>query len=517
MHQQIKFGPDARKAMLEGITIANNVVKVTLGPKGRNVVSNPVTSPLWSTKDGIRCLGEVSLKDPFQNSGVIVSREGSQKTADEAGDATTTTHIIATALMTLANQLIDNGENPVTIKKLIEAKTKEAVQWIKSNAIKIDGKNPFDKLQQIATISANNNAELGKMIRDAYEKIGLDGKIGLDSHNGPTELEVFGGFYFNQGMLHPYFITNHKKAECELENPLVLIYDKVISQSTDLIAPLKYVAENKRGLLIVCAGIEGEALGTVIQNKRDNKMPLCVVRCPEQGAKRLYLLEDMAIYTKAEIVSEDLGKQLTEDYFEPTWFGEAGKVVISKDRTVIMGGAGNDKDIAARSELIKGMIKEEKSEHAKEELRDRAASISKGVAILYVGGNTPVEVKDRMDLAEDALLAVRSGIEEGYLPGGGLSYLRCASTLGDNIFATALQSPFYQILENAGVKFTGSIGELLLKKGHYGYNAQSEQYEDLVTAGVIDAAKVVRNAIENAASVTITFVLTEVLMAAIKD
>lgn len=523
MHQRILEGPEGRTALLAGINKANNVIKVTLGPKGRNVVVKPLHAPTYSTKDGIKALGEITLPDPFENMGVEMSREGSKKTADSAGDATTTTHIIATAMMNLANGLIIGGMNPVAVKKIITEKAAEASAWVTKNAIKIDGKNYIEKLRHIATISANNNEEIGTMFAEAYTKTGLDGKISLEvGDSDHTELEVIPGYYFNQGMLHPYFITNPKKAECELELPLVLLYDRNISEVTDILAPLEFAKENKRALLIICGGIQGEALGTVVVNKRDYGLKVCVVQCPLQGAARLALLEDMAIYTKAEVISEELGKSMTKDYFEPAWLGTAGKAIIGKDRTIIIDGQGNPKLITARQEEIKSQIKEAKSDHLKEDLKDRIANMDKGVSILYIGGKTPMEIKDKLDLAEDAILAVRSGIEEGYLPGGGISYLKCAQAISEggnnnNLVAEALTAPFFQILANAGADFKGTIGEVALKKGNYGYNAKTDEWGDLVAAGVIDAAKVIRNAIENAAAVASMFVYTESLMAEFKD
>lgn len=524
MIQKIFNGSVARAALLAGITKANDVIKVTLGPKGRNVTVKSLMGEAFSTKDGIKALGEITLPDNAENCGLIMSREGSHKTAAKAGDATTTTHIIATELIRLANEMIEAGTNPVVVRRIIEEKAAQAAEWINKNAIKIDGKNYLEKLQHIATISANNNEEIGAMFAEAYKKTGIDGKISLEVGEGEkSEIEVIPGYYYNRGMLSPYFINDHKKQECALINPLILIYDKKISQVTDVLPALTAAKEMGRELLIICSDVEGEALGTVVVNKRDHGLKVCMVQCPEQGIKRLHLLEDIAIYTGAQVVSEDLGKQLTKDYFDQSWFGQCDKSIASRDRTVIIGGWGNEKDIKDRQDLIRGQIKESDSDTNKEDLKDRVANMGKGVSILFIGGRTPMEIKDKLDLAEDAILAVRSGIEEGYLAGGGISYLKCAKYLeempsdGHNIFSQALSTPFRQILENAGEEFKGSIGEIVLKKGNYGYNAKTGEYCDLVAAGVIDAAKVIRNAIENAAAVSITFVMTEALLVQYKD
>lgn len=529
MIQKIFNGPDARAALLRGITKANDVIKVTLGPKGRNVTVKALMGEAFSTKDGIKALGEITLPDNAENCGVIMSREGSHKTAASAGDATTTTHIIATELMRLASNMIEVDKvNPVIVKRIIEQKAAEATEWIKKNVIKIDGKNFLEKLTHIATISANNNEEIGAMFAEAYKKTGIDGKISLEVGDGErSEIEVIPGYYYNRGMLSPYFINDHKKQECALINPLILIYDKKISQVTDVLPALTAAKEMGRELLIICSDVEGEALGTVVVNKRDHGLKVCMVQCPEQGIKRLHILEDIAIYTGAQVVSEDLGKQLTKDYFDTAWFGQCDKAIASRDRTVIIGGWGIEKEIKDRQDLIRGQIKETDSDTNKEDLKDRIANMGKGVSILYIGGRTSMEIKDKLDLAEDAILAVRSGIEEGYMAGGGISYLKCAMAIEEkdivvtgtkpNIFSQALMSPFKQILENAGEVFKGSVGEIALKKNNYGYNAKTGEYCDLVAAGVIDAAKVIRNAVENAAAVAITFVMTEALLVQYKD
>lgn len=515
MQQRILHGPEARKALLAGITKTNNAVKVTLGPQGRNVMANHVHGPIWSSKDGIRVIREISLPDQAENGGVKLIREASAKTADSAGDATTTTCIIASELVTLANAAIDAGYSPVKLRKEIDASVAKSVEWIKKHAVAIKGDTK--KVKQIATIAANNNDEIGELIAQAFDKTGADGTITLQaSPTGETKIEVLGGYYFNKGMMHPYFITDAKKSEAVLAQPYVLIYDKIISKAQEILVPLEFAASQGRAILVLCSNIEGEALSTILINVRDRGLKACVVQCPEQGARRLAMMEDIATFTGGQVVGEDYGKHLTKEGFKPEYLGEAEQIIAGRDKTVIVSGQGNPDEIKRRSDTIKATMTEATSDHEKEFLRNRAAAIGKGVAVLHIGAPTDVELGDKIDLAEDAVLATRSALEEGFLPGGGISYLKIGNSLAKmegNILAEALTAPYRQLLQNSDVKDDqDQYSKIIQSEANYGFNARTARYENLVKAGVIDAAKVVRNAIENAGSVAAAFISTEVFL-----
>lgn len=528
MKQQILFGKDARNQLLEGINLAANVVKVTLGPKGKNVISHVIHGGVRSTKDGVSALNEVRPDNQLHNAGVKLIRQAAQKTADEAGDSTTSTTILAQSMINDAHEALNQGKSAVELRKGIEKATAKCVEWIKENAKPILG--DIEKVRSIATISANNNTEIGDLIADAFKQIGNEGVITLeDSKTDKSEIDILGGYHFPRGMVSPYFITNPVKATCELEAPLILLYDKKISKVADLLSVLDYSLNGNattRPLLIISANCESEALGTLIANKLKGNLQVCVVYAPEQGIKRADIMEDIALFTGGKVVSEDQGTSLDKANFKPEFLGTAQKVIVAKDSCTIVNGQGDPETVETRQKQIKEMIVESKSDYEKEYLRKRAGSIGKGVAVLYIGAPTEIERGDKKDLAEDAILATRAAIEEGYLPGGGVGFIRCAESLvaedkeplepGEEIVHASLFKPLSQLIENNGAD-KDILNEVFCGAGSYGYNAKTEKFGDLVEQGVIDAAKVIRCAIENAASVAGIFLATEVLISEMPD
>jgi chaperonin GroEL len=540
--QKILFGADARAQLLEGINLAANVVKVTLGPKGKNVITHVIHGGVRSTKDGVSVINDISDNNPLVNAGVKFIRQASQKTADEAGDSTTTTAILVQHMTNAVHNLLNKGKSSVEIRKGIESATSKCLAWIKENSQQIGGE--VEKVRAIATISANNNTEIGNLIADAYAKLGDEGEITLeDSKNDKSEIETLGGYYFSRGYVSHQFITNQVKATCELNAPLILLYDKKISKVQDLMAALKYTLEfplpdgttTRRSLLIIAANCESEALGTLIANKLKGFLEICVVQAPEIGSKRADLLQDIAIFTGGQVISEDHGTSLDKQNFKPELMGEALKVIVKKDSCLIVNGQGNPDDVEIRQKQIKEMIPDAPSDHEKDYLRRRAGSIGRGVAVLYIGAATEMEKGDKKALAEDAILAVRSGIEEGYLPGGGVGLIRCAESLlnpslGENIVKEALYEPLRQLLVNNGAGETNNALRKILRgkdniimknviagKYDFGYNAKTEEYGYLISEGVIDAAKVIRCAIENSASIAQMFLGAEVLISEIHE
>lgn len=536
MAQTILFGEQARNQLLVGINLNNDVVKTTLGPKGRNVIFNHLHGGIRSTKDGVSCSREVAPDNPLWNAGVKLIRQAASETADSSGDGTTTSTILATSMINQANKLLEEGYTSVQLRNEIEVAKEKCISWIKGNAIQIN--ENVEAIRAIATISANGNTEIANLIADAFSKIGPDGIISLEnSHNGKTEIEVIGGYNFNRGMVSPYFMTDPAKAVCELIDPVILFYDKKISKVVDLIGALDY-AMNKvqKPLLIICSAMEGEALGTLISNKLKNGLQVCVCPAPEIGLKQMDLLQDMALFTGGQVVSEDKGMSLSKESFKPEYLGQAQKVIITPKQTTIVNGQGNPDEVELRQKQIKLAIPDAPSDQEKEFLRMRAGSIGKGVAILKISGLTDVEQGDRKDLAEDAILSTRSAIEEGYLPGGGKSYLQIAKFLtynrnkGENIVINALHEPLRQILENNGISgkgkyfgFAKSDQEVIIEKVknnpglYFGYNARTDEFTDLLKSGIIDSAKVIRNAIENSCSVAQIFLSTEVLISEVPE
>lgn len=538
MKQKIIFNKDALQQILEGVDIAANVVKVTLGPKGNNVISHVIQGGVRSTKDGVSALNEVRPDNQLQNAGVKILRQAAQKTADEAGDSTTSTTILAQSMMHDVYMLLNKGKSSVELRKGIEKATEKCVEWIKENAIPINGN--VEKIRAIATISANNNYEIGNLIAGAFAKLGEHGEITLeDSQSDKSYMETLGGYYFKRGFISPYFITNPIKGTCELEEPLILLYDKKISKVVDLLAVLEYsIQMGNRPLLIICHSCESEALGTLITNKVHKGLRVCVVYAPEGGIKRADMMEDIAIFTGGKMISEDQGTSLDKQNFKPEYLGAALKVIVKKESCLIVNGQGNPDLIEKRQRQIKEMISEAPSEYEKEYLRIRAGSIGKGVAILYIGAATELERGDKKDLAEDAILSTRSAIDEGFLPGGGIGFLRCAQHLkylnlkssGTDVVINALHKPLEQLLIIGDLmRPNKSFLEKIFNKKNkikekiingiwdYGYNAKTEELGNLIPEGVIDAAKVIRCAIENASSVSSQFCTTKVLISEISD
>ena len=537
--QKILQGKEARKVILEGINQLNDAVKVTLGPRGRNVMMNVIHGKVRSTKDGVSVAREVAPDNQLHAAGAKLIREAAQRTADEAGDSTTTTTILAAEMCNRANKLLNKGYSPILLRKGIDKAAAAAIQWIKENAEPLSGN--IERIKQIATISANNSEEIGQLIADAFKEIGSDGVIGLEENAvNKNEIEIIPGYNFSRGFVSPFFINNEVKATCEFANPYILFYDKKISKVNDLLPVLRFILgqEVKRPLVIICSQMEGEALGTLIKNKLDKGLQILVCQAPEQGIRRGEIMEDMAIMTGGTVISEDKGTGLDESNFKPEYLGEALKVTAARDKTTIVSSNGDPELIADRKSKIKLQIAEASSDFEKEQLRKRAGSIDQGGAILKIGGATPAELGDKIDLAEDAILAVRSAIEEGYLPGGGLALIRCSQTLNENvkdkgelIVYEAMFKPIYQILSNNGMKSLNNFQSIAnklgfnqkdsieatinrIKKGSFdfGYNAKTETFENLSESGVIDAAKVVRCAIENAAAVAGIFLTTEILI-----
>lgn len=536
--QKILHGKTARTEILKGINILNDVVKVTLGPKGKNVVMNRLHDKARSTKDGVNVAREVAPDNSLHATGAKIIREAASKTAEQAGDSTTTTTILTAEICNRANDLINSGYSAVKLRKGIEKAKEACTDWIKENARPIGG--DIERIKQIATIAANNNEGMGELISFAFSKIGSTGVISLeDNYHDTCEIEVMPGYTFERGMTNPFFVTDETKGNCEMIEPYILFYDKKITKVADLKAVLQFIMLSQKPLLIICSGIEGEALGTVLTNKIKKILQVCVVTAPEQGMKRLDLMTDMAIFTGGEMISEDSGTNLEAANFKSEFLGTSEKAIITKERTTIVFGNGDIEKIKIRQAQIKEQLIEAKGEYEKECLRSRAGAMGQGCAFLKIGASTEIERGDIKDLAEDAILAVRSAIEEGYLPGGGLGMIRCAQSLinkdcsaGELLVYNALFTPLKQILENNGHKHLSigqAIANKLYKKNYlesinsivkqvlkgsydYGYNAKTELFSNLVEDGVIDAAKVVRCAIENAASVGQMFLSTEVLI-----
>ncbi len=517
MPQKILTGDEARTGLLEGINILANAVKVTLGPKGRNVIFNQMHTHVRSTKDGVSVAREVSPDNQIHNAGAKLIRQAAQKTADEAGDGTTTATILAQVMCNTAMKYLKDF-SPVELKRGIDIAIDKCLHIIWDQAISIG--NDAEKIKQIATISANNDAEIGGLIGDIFSKIGADGEISLeDTSLGKMSSEVVGGYNFKRGMVSPYFINNHKHASCELIEPLILLYDKKINKQSDILEPVKFAHDNRRSILIIAADMTGEALGMIVTNIQKNGLKACVVAAPESGMKRKDIMDDIAIFTGGILVSEETGNNITAGEFHKDCLGQAEKVIVTRDQCTIVSGQGLPDLIIERKELVKSQLEEAGSDYERELLRRRISSIGKGVAILYAGAPTAVEQGDKRDLAEDAIMATRSAIQEGYVPGGGTFYLKLARALahantseGEDIVIDALRAPLRQILINNAEKDVEGMMRTIEGGKSGGYNANTEHFCDLIAEGIIEPAKVVRCALINAASVAAAFLSTEVLI-----
>ncbi len=516
--KDVYFSTDARDRMLRGVNILANAVKITLGPKGRNVVIEKSFGAPRSTKDGVTVAKEIELADKFENLGAQLIREVAAKTNDKAGDGTTTATILAQSIVVEGAKSVAAGMNPMDLKRGVEKAVIKVVEHIKSSSKKV---TTNQEIAQVGAISANGDTEIGDMIAKAMEKVGNEGVITVEEAKSlETELDVVEGMQFDRGYLSPYFITNADKMEAVLEEPLVLLYEKKLSSLQPLLPVLEAVVQSGRPLLIVAEDIEGEALATLVVNKLRGGLRVAAVKAPGFGDRRKAMLEDIATLTGGQLISEDLGIKLENVGID--MLGKAKKVQITKDDTTIVDGAGAKADIEARISQIKRQIEDTTSDYDKEKLQERLAKLAGGVAIVRVGGSTEVEVKEKKDRVDDALNATRAAVEEGMVPGGGVSLLRAIKALdglkGDNadqdagiaIVRRALQSPIRQIAENAGVEGSIVVGKVLENSSPtFGFDAQKEVYGDMIKAGIIDPAKVVRTALQDAASVAGLMITTE--------
>jgi chaperonin GroEL len=516
--KDVYFGSDARDKMLRGVNVLANAVKVTLGPKGRNVVIEKSFGAPRTTKDGVSVAKEIELADKFENLGAQMIREVASKTNDKAGDGTTTATVLAQAIVQEGLKSVAAGMNPMDLKRGIDKAVLIAVEDIKSSSKKV---TTNAEIAQVGTISANGDKEVGEMIAKAMDKVGNEGVITVEeAKTAETELDVVEGMQFDRGYLSPYFITNADKMEVQLEEPLILLFEKKLSSLQPLLPVLEAVVQSGRPLVIIAEDVEGEALATLVVNKLRGGLRVAAVKAPGFGDRRKAMLEDIAILTGAQVVSEDLGIKLENVSLD--MLGRAKKIQITKDDTTIVDGVGEKESIEARIAQIKRQIEDTTSDYDKEKLQERLAKLAGGVAVIRVGGSTEVEVKEKKDRVDDALNATRAAADEGIVPGGGTALLKASKALagvvGDNddqtagiaIVRRALQAPIRQIAENAGVEGSIVVGKILENDtSSFGFNAQSEQYVDLVVDGVIDPAKVVRTALQNAASVAGLLITTE--------
>tara|TARA_R110002126_G_scaffold21563_2_gene77803 strand:- start:9142 stop:10821 length:1680 start_codon:yes stop_codon:yes gene_type:complete len=529
MSKLIHYDVEARDALKKGVDKLADAVKVTLGPRGRNVVIEKSFGSPKVTKDGVTVAKEIELADKVENMGAQMVKEVASKTNDNAGDGTTTATVLAQAIIAAGLKNVTAGANPMDLKTGIEKAVAAIVEGLKD--VKIDIDKDIDKLKQIATISANGDEEIGALIAEAYEKVGMsdDGKfnntgvITVEEAKGiETTLETVEGMQFDRGYLSPYFVTDSEKMTTDLEDPYILIFDKKISTMKDLLPILEKVVQSGKPLLIIAEDIEGEALATIVVNKLRGSLKIAAVKAPGFGDRRKAMLEDIAILTGGTVISEERGYKLENATLD--FLGQASNITIDKDNTTIVGGSGKADDIKARVNQIKGQIENTTSDYDREKLQERLAKLSGGVAVLYIGAASEVEMKEKKDRVEDALNATRAAVEEGIVPGGGVAYLRTLSALdklkginedeevGFQIVRKALESPLRTIANNAGVEGAIVVQKVLEGKGAYGYNARTEVYEDLIKAGVIDPTKVTRAALQNAASVAGLLLTTEAVI-----
>ena len=521
MAKDIKFNSDARELLKSGVDQLANAVKVTLGPKGRNVVIGKKFGAPQITKDGVTVAKEVELEDNFENAGAQLVKSVASKTGDDAGDGTTTATILTQAIVTEGLKNVTAGANPMDLKRGIDKAVAKVVDHIKATA-EVVGDN-YDKIEQVATVSANNDPEIGKLLADAMRKVSKDGVITIEeSKTRETSIGVVEGMQFDRGYLSGYFVTDTDKMECDMENPYILIYDKKISNVKDFLPILQPAAESGRPLLVIAEDVDSEALTTLVVNRLRAGLKICAVKAPGFGDRRKAMLEDIAVLTGGVVISEEKGLSLDKATLE--MLGTAKKVTISKDNTTIVDGAGEKEAIKDRVAQIKNEIAASTSSYDKEKLQERLAKLSGGVAVLYVGANSEVEMKEKKDRVDDALCATRAAMEEGVVVGGGTTYIRAQEALKDlkgenadeqtgiNIVCRAIEEPLRQIIANTGGEGAVVVNKVREGKGDYGYNARKDVYEDLRAAGVIDPAKVSRVALENAASIAGMFLTTECLI-----
>ena len=520
--KEVRFSSDARDRMLRGVDILANAVKVTLGPKGRNVVLDKSFGAPRITKDGVTVAKEIELEDKFENMGAQMVREVASKTNDTAGDGTTTATVLAQSIVKEGAKFVAAGMNPMDLKRGVDLAVAAAVADIQKRAKKISSS---DEIAQVGTISSNGDTSIGKMIADAMQKVGNEGVITVEEAKSlETELDVVEGMQFDRGYLSPYFITNAEKMVAELEEPYILIHEKKLSSLQPMLPVLEAVVQTGKPLLIIAEDVEGEALATLVVNKLRGGLKVAAVKAPGFGDRRKAMLEDIAILTGGQLISEDLGIKL--ENVTTAMLGRARRVRIDKENTTIIDGAGDKKQIEGRIAQIKAQIEETTSDYDKEKLQERLAKLAGGVALIRVGGATEVEVKEKKDRVEDALNATRAAVEEGIVSGGGVALLRAKGAVsklknanpdvqaGINIVLKALEAPLRQIVENAGVEGSIVVGKITDNASQtYGFNAQTEQYVDMIEAGIVDPAKVVRTALQDAASVAGLLITTEAMVA----
>ena len=526
MAKDIMFDIDARTKLKVGVDALANAVKVTLGPKGRNVIIDKKFGAPSVTKDGVSVAREIELEDPIENMGAQMLKEVASKTADIAGDGTTTATVLAQAIVTAGLKHVAAGANPMDLKRGIDKAVAKVVDNLRSQAKAVGG--DFNKIEQVAAISANSDSTIGKLIAEAMQRVGQEGVITVEEAKGTeTEVKVVEGMQFDRGYLSPYFVTNAEKMEAELDNPYILIYDKKISTMKDLLPVLEKVAQSGRPLLIISEEVDGEALATLVVNKLRGTLKVAAVKAPGFGDRRKAMLEDIAVLTGGIAISEERGYKL--ENADITFLGTAEKVVIDKDNTTVINGAGNKEEIDARVAQIKAQMETTTSDYDREKLQERLAKLSGGVAVLYVGAATEVEMKEKKDRVDDALHATRAAVEEGIVPGGGVAYIRTIQALdgftgenddesfGINIIRRSLEEPLRQIVANAGQEASIVIQRVKEAKEDDGYNARTETFEPMMKAGVIDPVKVSRVALENAASIAGMLLTTECVIADKKE
>ena len=521
-----RFNIDARDQLKKGVDALANAVKVTLGPKGRNVIIEKKFGAPHITKDGVTVAKEIELADAYQNTGAQLVKEVASKTGDDAGDGTTTATVLAQAIVAEGLKNVTAGASPMDIKRGIDKAVAKVVESIKDQAETV-GDN-YDKIEQVATVSANNDPVIGKLIADAMRKVSKDGVITIEEAKGTdTTIGVVEGMQFDRGYLSAYFVTNTEKMECEMEKPYILIYDKKISNLKDFLPILEPAVQTGRPLLVIAEDVDSEALTTLVVNRLRSQLKICAVKAPGFGDRRKEMLEDIAILTGGVVISEEKGLKLEQATIE--MLGTADKVTVTKDYTTVVNGAGNKDSIKERCEQIKAQIVATKSDYDREKLQERLAKLSGGVAVLYVGAASEVEMKEKKDRVDDALRATRAAIEEGIIPGGGVAYIRAIDAIdgmkGDNadettgveIIKRAIEEPLRQIVANAGKEGAVVVQKVREGKGDFGYNARLDIYENLHAAGVVDPAKVARVALENAASIAGMFLTTECVIVEKKE
>ena len=526
MAKEIKFNIEAREELKKGVDALANAVKVTLGPKGRNVIIEKKFGAPHITKDGVSVAKEVELEEAFQNMGAQLVKEVASKTGDDAGDGTTTATVLAQAIINVGLKNVTAGANPMDLKRGIDKAVACVVENIKSQAQEVD--DDMAKIESVARISANNDGEIGKLIAEAMEKVKREGVITVEEAKGTdTTVEIVEGMQFDRGYISPYFVTDTEKMECQMENPYILIFDKKISSLKEMLPVLEATAQSGRPLLIIAEDVDSEALATLVVNRLRGSLKVCAVKAPGFGDRRKEMLEDIAVLTGGVVISEEKGLKLESTTID--MLGRAEKVTVNKENTTIVNGMGDKEAIAARVAQIKAQIEKTTSDYDREKLQERLAKLAGGVAVLYIGAASEVEMKEKKDRVDDALSATRAAIAEGIVPGGGVAYIRAISSLeglkGDNedettgieIVKRAIEEPLRQIVANAGVEGAVVVQKVKDGKGDFGYNARTGEYENFFAAGVIDPAKVTRVALENAASIAGMFLTTECVIADKKE